>query len=82
MKGEKTIFQTRTMAYEILNHAPRFSMAKQLTTKILRIRTSLPFADKIELSGDRRQTNQFCFLDADCLVVRKSQNSSRRSAGK
>ena len=34
------------------------------------------------LTGDRRQTKQFCFLDADCLVVGKSQSSSRRSAGK
>ena len=34
------------------------------------------------LTGDRRQTKQFCFLDADCLVVGESQSSSRRSAGK
>ena len=31
------------------------------------------------LMGDRRQTKQFCFLDADCLVVGESQSSSRRS---
>ena len=47
MKDETTYLQTHTMAYEILNHAHRFSMAKQLTTKILRILTSLPFADNI-----------------------------------
>ena len=34
------------------------------------------------LTGDRRQTKQFCFLDADCLVVGESQSSSRRSAGR
>ena len=34
------------------------------------------------LTGYRRQTKQFCFLDADCLVVGKSRSSSRRSAGK
>ena len=34
------------------------------------------------LTGDRRQTKQFCFLDADCLVVGESQSSSRCSAGK
>ena len=28
----------------------------------------------------RRQTKQFCLLDADCLVVGESQSSSRRSA--
>ena len=33
-------------------------------------------------TGDRRQTKQFCFLDADCLVVGESQSSSRRSAGR
>ena len=39
-------------------------------------------------TGDRRQARhfylakQFCFLDADCLVVGGSQGSSRRSAGK
>ena len=34
------------------------------------------------LTGDRRRTKQFCFLNADCLVVGESQSSSRRSAGK
>ena len=40
------------------------------------------------LTGDRRQashfylTKQFCFLDADCLVVGESQGISRRSVGK
>ena len=34
------------------------------------------------LTGDRRQTKQFCFLDADCLVVGESQSSSRRLARK
>ena len=34
------------------------------------------------LTGGRRQTKQFCFLDADCLVVGESQSSSRRSAGR
>ena len=34
------------------------------------------------LTGDRHQTKEFCFLDADCLVVGESQSSSRRSAGK
>ena len=40
------------------------------------------------LTGDRRQARhfylakQFCFLDADCLVVGESQGSSRRSVGK
>ena len=34
------------------------------------------------LTGDRRQTKQFCFLDADCLVVGESQSSSRRSVGR
>ena len=34
------------------------------------------------LTGDRRQTKQFCFLDADCLVVGESQSSSRRSTGR
>ena len=48
MKDETTNLQTHTMSYEILNHAHRFNMAKQLTTKILRIRTSLPFADNIK----------------------------------
>ena len=39
------------------------------------------------LTGDRRQARhfylakQFCFLDADCLVVGESQGSSRRSVG-
>ena len=39
-------------------------------------------------TGDRRQARhfylakQFCFLDADCLVVGESQGSSRRSVGK
>ena len=47
MKNELTYLQTHTMAYEILNHAHKFGMAKQLTTEILRIRTSLPFADDI-----------------------------------
>ena len=37
---------------------------------------------EIKLTGDRRQTKQFCFLDADCLVVGESQSSSRRSAGR
>ena len=32
--------------------------------------------------GDRRLTKQFCFLDADCLVVGESQGSSQRSVGK
>ena len=32
----------------------------------------------ILLTGDRRQTKQFCFLDADCLLVGESQSSSRR----
>ena len=42
----------------------------------------------LSLTGDRRQAKhvylakQFCFLDADCLVVGESQGSSRRSAGK
>ena len=41
-----------------------------------------------KLTGDRRQARhfhlakQFCFLDADCLVVGESQGSSRRSVGK
>ena len=35
-----------------------------------------------DLTGDIRQTKQFCFLDADCLVVGESQSSSRRSAGR
>ena len=48
MKDETTHLQTHTMAYEILNHVHRFSMTKQLTTKILRIRTSLLFADNIK----------------------------------
>ena len=40
------------------------------------------------LTGDRCQARhfclakQFCFLDADCLVVGESQGSSRRSVGK
>ena len=34
------------------------------------------------LTRDRRQTKQFCFLDADCLVVGENQGSSRRSAWK
>ena len=33
-------------------------------------------------TGDKRQTKQFCFLDADCLVAGESQSSSRHSAGK
>ena len=36
----------------------------------------------ILLTGDRRQTKQFCFLDAEGLVVGESQSSYRRSAGK
>ena len=50
--------------------------------------TPMYFADgKLSrtLTGDRRQTKQFCFLDfleADCLVVGESQSSSRRSAGR
>ena len=47
MKDETTYLQTYTMAYEIFNHAHRFSMAKQLTTTVLRIQTCLPFADNI-----------------------------------
>ena len=47
MKDETTYLQTHTMAYEILNHAHGLCMAKQLTAKILRIRTSLAFADNI-----------------------------------
>ena len=27
------------------------------------------------LTEDKRQAKQFCFLDADCLVVGKSQDS-------
>ena len=38
--------------------------------------------DEPSLTGDRRQTKQFGFLDADCLVVGESQSSSRRSAGR
>ena len=40
------------------------------------------------LTGDRRHARhfdlatQFCFLDADCLVVGDNQGSSRRSVGK
>ena len=34
------------------------------------------------LTRDRRQTKQFCFLDADCLVVGENKGSSRRSAWK
>ena len=34
------------------------------------------------LTGDRRQTKQFCFSDADCLVLGESQSRSRRSVGK
>ena len=34
------------------------------------------------LTGDRRQTKQFCFLDADWLVVGESQSSSQCSAAK
>ena len=34
------------------------------------------------ITGDRCQTKQFCFLDADCLVVGERQGSSLWSAGK
>ena len=44
MKDETTYLQTHTMACEMLNHAHTLSMTKQLTMKILRTRTSLPFA--------------------------------------
>ena len=43
---------------------------------------------RVKLTGDRRQARhfylakQFCFLEADCLVVGESQGSSRRSVGK
>ena len=47
MKDETTYLQTHTMAYEIFNHAHGFCKEKQLTTKILRIRTSLPFVNNI-----------------------------------
>ena len=47
MKNETTYIQTHTMAYKILNHAHTFCMAKQLTTEILLIRTSLPFVYNI-----------------------------------
>ena len=41
-----------------------------------------PVSSATWITGDRRQTKQFCFLDADCLVVGERQSSSRRSAGK
>ena len=47
MKDGTAYLQTHTMEYEILAHAHRFCMAKQLTTDILRIRTSSPFANNI-----------------------------------
>ena len=46
------------------------------------------FDEYVKLTGDRCQARhfylakQFCFLDADCLVVEESQDSSRRSVGK
>ena len=36
----------------------------------------------LNLIGDRCPTKQFCFLDAECLVVGESQSSSRRLAEK
>ena len=48
----------------------------------------VPVKEVFLLTGDRRQARhfylakQFCFLDADCLVVGESQGSSRRSVGK
>ena len=48
----------------------------------LRLHASVFNGGHVNLTGDRRQTKQFCFLDADCLVVGESQSSSRRSAGR
>ena len=49
---------------------------------LLELVTNLPRPSLFLLTGDRRQTKQFCFLDADCLVVGESQSNSRRSAGR
>ena len=39
-------------------------------------------SNKYWLTGDRRQTKQFCFLDAGCLVVGETHSSSRPSKPK
>ena len=70
MKDETTYLQTHAMAYELLNSAHRFSMAKQLTAKILRIRTSLPFADNMYFVVHLQSLSFVCALIVRSVITR------------